>query len=415
MKFRKTLAALTLAAATTSASCNLEYVGRDAGRQYKTFYKEHEKRVVTEHAERMKALDKTVKISARPELFSCDGGLTFPGGLKTETFVFLQGHADPFTNKMSSLPAHSQALIYRVLLNLIKKARIKTVLIEGFLNNQLYFQSKEEQGHAYDTKDSFEKCVSEIASRARKFAPGLHKKEEAEDICLLNFFTQDKEGVNWQLLYTRNPDLRLTGFEVRDRMRREIDEEFDRMGKIIKGIIETSKKQESQGSQVSKHDDIDLHGIKTLLQGIKKELEDFRKYTYLEVLLLLADRISPETIRKSLSNYCGDSPMCKEWLPKAEELFLFWHKYGKYATDIRSSYAVKSMLLHSFHNTALVIGALHRDTLIMELYKIPHKYRPTVHFLEFECTNKDSFVTSNTRMLEIVDALIQNQQGKPSK
>jgi len=405
MRFRRTLAALAVASAMGSSSCHWEYVGRSAGRQYNTFFKEQKKRMESEFADSMGALGSPVRKPEAPGRFSCDGGLVYPGGLKTESFVFLQIHQNSYTQKMSSLPAHSQILVYHVLRNLIKRFGIKTVILEGLEHNQLYLQSKEQLEEASETRGTFERCVSEAASWARNIKPGLQKKEEAEDVCLMNFFARGKLVAHWQLLSANDPGMRMIGFEIKDRMWIEVTETLDKIGKGLNELVENdSKKQQSPDSQNTQKDEIDTYGIKALLEGMR-EYNGIRKKSYIDVLFEIAPSISPEVARKRLYWRYNDSPELRKFIPLFEEMFLFWHKHGKYISKTRSVHALKSILLHSSHNTALVIGADHRDTMVMELGRIPHQYRPTVHFLEFECTNKDSFVTSNSRMLEILNAL----------
>jgi len=379
------------------------------------YWKELLKRTRIEDAEKMRVFGKTIKTSDMPQRFPCDQGLVLPGGLKTNAFVFLQWHFNELTNEMPAISAQSETLIHRVLQTLIERHGVRSVILEGYGNDRLFeqnFQSEEERRNLPMTQIAHERCVNKIVAGAAKTHPALEKRE-AQDICLIDLFLKGDGIAHMKLLLSDNPSLRITGFETKDRLWDEVMEALKKLAR---------KHQEAEGILVFQTSDrngylrkeVDIHGIRAL--AIKMGPQD-NSESLLSLLMDadIAPLISPEVARKRLAEICRGSPDCQKRLPMYEESFLFWHRYGTYIEKVRSSHAVKSILLNSSHNTALVIGAGHRNSLAVKLGKVPFQYRPTVHFLEFECTNKDSFVTSNTRMLEIVDALIKNQQGKPSK
>lgn len=399
MKLKRALLAVSFAAAASS-SCHFQPL---AERHY---WGELRNRMQSEYAENMRALNKKVDVTSPPRRFSCDGGLVLPGGIKTDAFVFLQYHFDNVSQKLPYQSAQSQLLIYRVLQDLIKKYGIRTVILEGYEQNRLYqhyYQSAEKKEEIASVRVSFERCARKVSSLAGKAVPGLQKKE-AEDICLMSFFAIGDPEAHWKLLLTETPGTRITGFEIHDRTYKEVMEHLSRLTRTaleLDGKAPGRAAPERQGTILYW---LSIDRVRALLEESKKKDEG---PNFLDVLLdpAVAPGISPELAKKRIAEYCGDSPRCRRMAPLTEEKFMFWHKYGEYIMRTRSSHAVKSILLHASHNSALVIGADHMRTMAFELGKIPHRYRPTVHFLESECTNKSAHATPTERMLDVVNVL----------
>ena len=66
----------------------------------------------------------------------------------------------------------------------------------------------------------------------------------------------------------------------------------------------------------------------------------------------------------------------------------------RFLVDGRSADAIHAVLSHSSQNTAVVIGAGHKDSMKDEIKIIPKENRPTFHFIPPACQNREEFFVS---------------------
>jgi len=82
----------------------------------------------------------------------------------------------------------------------------------------------------------------------------------------------------------------------------------------------------------------------------------------------------------------------------------------RYIVQGRSEHAVKAAVSRSSHNTAVVIGRGHEDTLIKSIRAIPHRKRPTFHFMGPSCQSMPDFFVSSD--IVQIGELSAGEEGK---
>jgi hypothetical protein len=401
MRIRKALVALSLAGAISTSSCiDWKYVGMSAYRKYDAFAVEFKRRRARRNALLKKYFSPNLDAKVTPQRrYTCEKGMVLPGGLKTHAYVFLQTHQDSITEKSHPPTAHSQITIFRVLQYLAKRKGIKVVIREGFYNTD-FFDPKENKKNISVVKKIFRKCVSKVMSRIRGEKRNLPKQKEAEDICLINFYVPTGLSNAYYaplfLLMSEHPGLRNIGFEKKS----------SAYSKWMKSLDKQSKSQPKQDDEETSQD-FNFQGIKRFLDGWEKMKKEEDKTEMPNAVRETIPSLSSEQLKRLIGRLISDSIYNSK--NELKEQVKYWHKHGKYFLEQRSAIAVESIVSHASQNSAVLIGSNHFFSMVVELVNVPHDKRPTVHFLEDQCTNRDSFVTPVERMMPIVDLLV----GKP--
>jgi hypothetical protein len=427
MRIRRTLKAAALAVALTFSSChfqrgvplveqqNKRMNRRDSEmqkrfeveeKQHKAFFVELKRRRKRRQALLKKYFSEDPNIKVAPlRRFSCDEGLVLPGALKTHAYVFLQIHKNPLTGELGPDGAQSQITIFRVLQHLAKMKRASTIFYEGLYQSKSFDRKSISQKGMSLAKKSFKRCINEVVSKIRTKKRDLPKQREVEDICLVNFYVgtglRNSQVAPLYLLISDYPGIRIMGFERKASPYEQAFKLFD-------------KHRQSQTKQGDENTPqyFNFPGIKVLLDGLAKMKEDENRSEVLGIIFSSIPYLNNDQFMylfKSLKS----SGILKSKIDR--ESCKLWHKHGKYLEEKRSAHAIESVIGHSSQNTALVIGEGHFSSIVSALLNVNLRKRPTIHFLESECTNRSSFVTPFERMSAIVDVLVEKQKNELPK
>ena len=361
------------------------------------------------------------------------------GGLGSHTFIFLQNHRDPISDELPPESAKSELLKFRFLQDLIDKDGVKTLIMEGMVSSHEVGRTKEERKWVRWAKGAFERCVRKVVSvfRGRKAAP---RKNEAEDVCIVNFLVKGRENDLAALLLATRPNIRIVGFENTSNDYNDVQKRLGELAaqwqQLQKGKAKAPEQQACQCGQDA--GEPDFAAIKRLLETIREPdtdaadvvgrllenigqlLEKARESVFgageqedsYKSLFLPLDPLHEwqfNALRSALKKM-GISGGEKAFL---EEYLKLRMKYAAMIEKGRSALAVKSAVAHSRENNAVVIGAAHELSMLREIIDYPFEKRETFHFVPYDCPANWGHVTSIKRMLEIVDAALGDK--KPSK
>jgi hypothetical protein len=372
----------------------------------KAFFAEVRKRRANERAAFKRVLGMPAEKAGPPRRYPCEKGLILPGGQPSHAYVLLQAHRDPIDQELSLESMRSQLLIIRVLRHLAEKEGVRMIFMEG----ELLGQSKEKNAGAFATREAFGRCLEAVSSRLAREGAGRVESREIEDVCLADFVLKGQEDDLYYMISALNPSTSVGGFERETPIYREATSAMD-------GLKGKKKAVEKDGGNTAyklrlpsrywSFDDYyapDFEGMRRILSS---KAEGGGETTIFDMIfdVRFAKEFDREKVRVLLSYALSKHPDRDELLEHSIKFFDYVKKFGEFVLETRSFYAVQSAVSYPRMNTAVVIGAYHMDSMLYALLHLAYGDMPTVHFLERECTNMESFLTSDRRLLEIVSAL----------